>query len=170
VWTADYLEDYDFPLFDPVLASQCAAQIEAAPCTDLRPDTLECEHAVVEGCPGDDDGHGAPYSPFHPAHIDANGALSVRLCEDVREYFALELAQGERLSVTDPEDSNLRIELYRLIASSRGDAVLEEVIDYFDDGGQPSAPMPDDGLYLLMFRSGSRTGRFTFTLSTTPAS
>jgi hypothetical protein len=165
-WAADYVEDFDFPLLDPVLAANCAAQVDVASCNDVSPDTLECEYALVESCPGDGDDLGSPYSPFRAAAIASNGTVTVHLCEDVEEYYAVYLEEGDSLSVTS--DRSLGLELYRLIASSRGEAVLE-MISYVNPDGDATPAIASSGVYLLEARSGSATARYSLTLSTSIA-
>jgi hypothetical protein len=166
-WTADYLEDFTFPIVDEDLAVQCAAQIDDQACTDLEPDTLECEFAIVESCPGDDDGYGAPYSPFRAADLPASGSVELMLCEDVTEYFRVTLAQGQSVRVTalDPEADAPWIDLSRLVGGG-GTTKLEEVEGYLSsDGDELSAPAPLPGEYLLSVRSSQGTRRFAFTLA-----
>lgn len=166
-WSADYLEDFRFPIVDRDLAAQCAAQIESQACTDLRPDTLECEYAIVESCPGDDDGFGTPYSPFRAASLSASGTYEVMLCDDVTEYFRVQLAQGQRVRVTalDEEADAPGLELHRLVGGA-GSSKLEDLEQYIDpDGDEPSAAAPLAGEYLLSVRSHSGTQRFGFALA-----
>ena len=165
-WTADYLEDFAFPIVDRDLAAQCAAQIDEQACTDLRPDTLECEYAIVESCPGDDDGFGAPYSPFRAASLPGSGSFELMLCEDVTEYFRLQLSQGQRVRVTalDEEADAPALELHRLVGGAA--TKLEDLERYIDpDGDEASAAAPLAGEYLLSVRASSGTQRFAFELS-----
>ena len=161
--TREHLEHYVWPAADPERAAQCAAQIEVAPCSDLTPDTLECEYAVFETCPEDDDGFGANQSPFHPAPLALGETHVMRLCESVPEFFAVELAAGQRLVVTahTEDDERVSLDLWRLVATRAGGATLEEVSGHFGADGDETAPMPDDGIYLLEVDAYSRGGRYT---------
>lgn len=126
-WKAEYLEDFDFPMADPVRLARCAEQVERSACTDIEPDTVECEFAVVEQCPDDLDAH-RPYSPFWAQRIAMGDTLRVHLCEDVVEYYVVSLQAGERIAVEVPDDApSLSIDLLRLTATDAGDAVLEEL-------------------------------------------
>lgn len=141
-WTRDYLGDYDAPLVDPVRVAACAAQVGGQSCTDLEPDTVECEYAVVEGCPDDDDGHGAVYSPFTPGRVELGVPLAVRLCPGVEEFFAITLETGATLELVLPDDGpHVFVDLVRMSAVPSGDALLvREDLD---------TPVVEAGEYLL---------------------
>ncbi len=165
-WSADYLEDFSFPIVDRDLAAQCAGQIDEQACTDLRPDSLECEYAIVETCPGDDDGFGAPYSPFRAASLSGSGTFEVMLCERVTEYYRLQLAQGQgvRITALDEDADAPELELYRLVGGTA--TKLESIEQYIDpDGDERSAAAALAGEYLLSVRAYSGTQRFSFELS-----
>jgi hypothetical protein len=124
-WTRDYLADYEAPLVDPVRVAACAAQVDAQSCTDLEPDTVECEYAVVEGCPDDDDGHGAVYSPFTPGRVQLGVPLDVRLCPGVEEFFAITLEAGTTLELVQPEGGpHVFTDLVRMSTAAGGEALL----------------------------------------------
>lgn len=166
--TAEYLDDYASPVVDPVLAAQCAAQIEAAPCSDLTPDTLECEYAVVETCASsEDDPFGLNHSPFTPAPLELDQTHVLRLCTDAPEFYAIELEAGGRLSVTGVEEHDERVglTLFRLLATRTGEAMLEDMSGYFAADGDLTAPVPEAGTYLLEVDASSRSGDFALRIA-----
>lgn len=152
-FTADYIEDYDFPLFDDELAASCAAQVADQACGDLSPDTLECEYAVTEGCALDDDRFGAIYSPFRAAELPVGEPLVVMLCGWVPEFFRVELAQGQRIVITptDEDAPTPNVSLQRMVADGQGYAHIEDVDGSVDLDADPSNAVPAAGEYLLSF-------------------
>lgn len=163
-WTAQYLEDYAYPLVDDELATQCALQIDDQPCTDLEPDTLECEFAIVEGCRGDDDGNGMPYSPFRAAPVAASGPFEVMLCEGVAEYYRIMLEQGQRLVVSQGDDDQdvEEFELMRLVGTPDERAVLDSIGRLRFGDSSPPAPLA--GEYLLRMEAWE-TKRLSFSVA-----
>lgn len=141
-WTRDYLADYDAPIVDPARVAACAAQVDTQSCTDLEPDTVECEYAVVEGCPGDDDAHGAVYSPYAPGRIALGVPLDVHLCPGVEEFYAITLEAGATLELVLPEDGPpVFADLVRMSTVPSGDSLLvREGLD---------TPVVEPGEYLL---------------------
>ncbi len=159
-WTLDYLGDYDEPLIDPVRVAACAAQVDAQSCTDLEPDTVECEFAVVESCIGDSDAHGAVYSPFTPGVAQLDLPLDVHLCGGVREYFAITLEADMILELVQPDDTpGVFAELLSRATNAQGDAVLTTT--------SLSTPVSDTGEYLLGLDTG-QTGNYTITIVRAP--
>lgn len=158
-WTRDYLADYDAALVDPVRVAACAAQVDAQSCTDLEPDTAECEYAVVEMCPDDDDGHGAVYSPFAPGRVELGVPLEVRLCPGVEEFFAITLEAGTMLELVQSKNGpHVFSDLVRMTTVPSGDALLVRAgLD---------APVVEAGEYLLALGAGEP---FDSTLTLVPA-
>ncbi len=106
---ADRLEDFDYPVLNPALAYQCGVEMVDAPCDDLPPDSFACDYALIEGCPGDDDALGGPYT--HVAAFPLTTfpvQLEQTLCDNVEEHLTLELLQGDivRLGGVSQEPSN----------------------------------------------------------------
>lgn len=90
------VEDLIYPVYSTELAEKCAQQLEERSCIDLDPDSPECEAAVLEGCPNDQDGYGAPYSWLSAAPIEMLPAtLRPHLCSGADEWFAIHLEAGE---------------------------------------------------------------------------
>lgn len=154
-WQLDYLSDYTAPLVDDALVERCGAQVETQACTDLRPDTAECEYAIVESCLGDEDAHGAIYSPFSPGVAVLGEVIEVELCAWVEEYFAIELEQGATLDVIADDDALLPgfVDILELVAAPDGDTVIER-----SSLGTATA---HGGTYVLAVESGE-SGSFRF--------
>jgi hypothetical protein len=156
-WKLDYLADYDAPIVDDDLVERCAADVDQQSCTDLRPDTPACEYAIVEGCVGDDDAHGAIYSPFTPGAARVGEVIEVELCEWVVEYFAIELEAGAVLETLGADDGPVPgfIERVELLETTEGDAVIESA--------NLGTPVAHAGTYLLAVESAT-AGSFRFSI------
>ncbi len=149
-WYADYLEEFDAPMVDAALVSRCAEQVEAQPCTNLEPDTAECDYAVVERCLEDTDDYGTPYSPFWAHPVQAGELLEPHLCAYIEEYYAIELRAGDVLDVERSGQGPAMFEhLLRMTTNTEGDALLERI----DTGN----PVPLDGTYVLVIESFERS-------------
>lgn len=148
-WEAEFFDGFDDPRVDDTAMARCAEQVETAACTSIQPDTLECDYAIVDACTGDRDGFGAPYSPLTPAAVPLGEWVSIDLCADVEEFYAVELLADHVLEVEEPEDGpNLNYRLYQVLENGAGDAVLHE----FDEDD----PVPADGVYLVGFEPSWR--------------
>lgn len=154
-WRLDYLSDYVAPIVDDALVEHCSTQIDEQSCTDLQPDTAECDYAIVESCVGDADAHGAIYSPFTPGSARVGETIDVELCEWVEEYFAIELEAGAVLEVI-ADDDTLRpgfVERIEMVTTQGGDTVIER--------SNLDTPAAHAGTYLIAVESGT-AGSFRF--------
>lgn len=155
-WTRDYLADYQVPVVDEVLVALCTEQVDAQSCTSLRPDTTECDFAVVEGCVADDDGHGANYSPFHPGEARVGEPVDLHMCEWVEEYFAITLVAGTSLEIESNDEANgLLVELLELSTAPSGDTLMSRT--------SLGTPVSRDGTYLIAIESAN-AGDYRFTV------
>lgn len=151
-WYADYLEDYRFPLVDPALVAECAAQVDRRRCTDLRPDTAACEYAIVDSCHDDRDDFEAPYSPFWAVDVELERPLSIHLCADVPEYYAVELSAGDTLvlvELVENEGPHLWSDLLRRTEDAAGNTFFEEY--------HLGEPVPLDGEYIVVLDAWDRS-------------
>ncbi len=95
------VEDLAVPMSSDRLAQACAQQIEQRSCTDLSPDSPECDFSIVEGCGNDDDEHGYNYSWLASKTLsELPSPLNVSLCESVSEWFSFRLEANERLKIS----------------------------------------------------------------------
>lgn len=95
------VEDLAYPVYSEELANACAEQLAIRSCIDLDPNSPECNSAVLEGCPNDEDGYGRPYSWLAAYDIpELPTTISPHLCEAAEEWFAVHLEAGEALAVT----------------------------------------------------------------------
>lgn len=151
-WTAEYLEDYRFPLVDESLLADCAAQVDRQACTELEPDSVACEFAIVESCPEDTDVYGANYSPFSAHPVQLGDELQVHLCDSVPEFFSLTLQGGTELEILEEGDrSSAYGELLRFSTNAAGDVISER--------SSLSDPVPVDGEYVLAIDASVRGDR-----------
>lgn len=135
---------YAYPMASDGLAAGCAAQLGSASCSDLSPDSVECDSWLVNGCPNDDDGFGTPYSALNAAPLPVGpAAFSPLFCEHVVEYFSVDLDAGEGISLDwAPSDAGiagqpvLRIALHRVKLDDLGRTTLVEV-DRKNSGSWP---------------------------------
>lgn len=149
-WEADFLADFEDPLIDTERMRRCAEQVDEQSCTDLEPDTLECEYAIVDSCAGDRDELGQPYSPFLATAVATDAELHIEVCPRVEEFVAIELDRGAVLEIVRPEDApSSFFRLLQLLPDSRGDAVLHEY--------PMDQPVPEDGVYLVSILASDRT-------------
>ena len=149
-WEADFLADFDDPLLDAVRMRRCAEQVDEQSCTDLEPDTLECDYAILESCPGDRDALGQPYSPFLASPVPTDVEFRIEVCPSVEEFVAVELDRGAVLEIQRPDDApSSFFRLLQLLPDSRGDAVLHEY--------PIEQPVPEDGVYLVSILASDRT-------------
>ncbi len=152
-------EDWDHPWVNAELASVCAADIQAAACTEVPPDTPACEHVVVDGCPEDSDGLGPIWTFLNPHRIDALPATpTLYLCDDVEEWLELELQAGQTLRVqaTVPEPSSGHVNLRLSLPPPPGDDepfMLDSPSLRWSGDSGPSelGPVDEGGTYLLSF-------------------
>lgn len=156
-WKAEYLSDYVDPIVDDALVELCSAQVDDAACTDLRPDTAECEYAIVDGCVGDADAHGAIYSPFTPGAAQVGAPIEVELCEWVEEYFAIELEAGATLELTADDTTQMPgfVDRLELVTTNDGDTVIER--------SSLDTPTAHAGTYLLAVET-AMPGSYRFTV------
>jgi hypothetical protein len=156
-WQLDYLSDYAAPIVDDALVERCSAQVDQQACTDLRPDTAECDYSIVESCVGDGDGHGAIYSPFSPGSAKVGDVIEVELCEWVEEYFAIELEAGVVLEAVADDHVLVPgfIDRVEMVTTPDGDTVIER--------SNLATPAAHDGTYLLAVESGM-AGSFRFSV------
>jgi hypothetical protein len=156
-WRLDYLADYAAPIVDEELVQRCAAQVDEQSCTDLRPDTVECDYSIVDSCVGDADAHGAIYSPFSPGVARVGDVIEVELCAWVEEYFAIELEAGAILDAVADDDVLVPgfIERVEMVTTPDGDTVIER--------SNLDTPAAHDGTYLLAVESGM-AGSFRFSV------
>jgi hypothetical protein len=95
------VEDLLYPVYSKDLAERCAEQLGRRSCLDLNPNSAECNAAIVEGCLGDNDDYGRPYSWLAAHQLDSLPVtLRPHLCEDTPEWFVFQLEAGETVSVT----------------------------------------------------------------------
>lgn len=154
-WRLEYLSDYAAPIVDDALVERCGAQVDEQACTDLRPDTAECDYSIVESCVGDADAHGAIYSPFNPGVARIGETIEVELCEWVEEYFAIELEAGAVLEAVADDGTPMPgfIERVELVTTPDGDTVIER--------SNLDTPAAHGGTYLIAVESGM-AGSFRF--------
>lgn len=151
-WTADHLQDYAFPVVDEDLVAKCAKQVDRQPCTDLRPDTIECDYAVVESCPDDADDYGAPYSPLSAHPVQIGDRLDLDLCDNVDEFFSVHVEAGTALEIVHEDDGpRLYRDMMRLQTNASGDTVIEWV--------GIENPVPVTGEYVLVVSASARSHR-----------
>lgn len=156
-WRLDYLSDYAAPLVDDERVARCGAQVDEQACTDLRPDTPECEFAIVERCVGDGDAYGAIYSPFTPGSAVLGETIELQLCQSIEEFFAIELEQGATLEVIG-DDSTPQpsfIDRIEMVTTEDGDVVIER--------SDLDTPTAHAGTYLIGVHSGM-AGMFRFAI------
>ncbi len=159
---ASRVDEFDHPVVNAALAATCGDQILDAACTDIPPDTLECDYAVVEGCAVDADPYGNNYSFLGAWEVTTRTtSIPIDLCDDVEEWFAFDLAVGEVLRVTthDPEPSagNLRFRLYQdlSILGAEPDKLGSETSSW-DGSVEELGPVDTAGRYYLSVEISGR--------------
>lgn len=163
------LDDFDDPVADPSLLGRCIDEVRAAACVDLPPSTVACDQLVVEGCPGDADALGAPYSFLRAVDGALPGEVEMYLCDGATEWLALELARGDAVEVgfvgAAPSIGHVEVELYAAPAEP-DDAPfdLQRKVLRRDDERETFDPVDAAGRYLLAVElDGQPTAEIVFT-------
>ena len=164
------LDDFTHPFVDPGLVARYAQDVRDAACVDVPPDTVACEQVVVEGCAGDEDALGTPYSWLSATEV-APGEIRIFLCDDVEEWLAIDLEADQSVTVTGagdgPNIGHVSVELYVAPASSDEEpfSLLSRSVSW--EEGQPAVLGPVDGAgrYFVRFElSGQPDTDVRFTL------
>ena len=126
---------------------------------------------MISGCPGDQDGGATPYSWLNATELSQlPGRIDVYLCEDVPEWYAVDLQAGEALEVVleraSPE--SVSVDLHKPPATPDGDA------EYFANGSvSTSSPqrtltaVTDAGRYYIEVEQWNITGSIALSIGTT---
>jgi|GEM_PF-2616255 len=157
---ADYLEDFDLPAVSATLATTCGRDIQAAACTDIPPDTPACDYALVEGCAGDTDDLGTPWSWLTPTTLQPPAQVAVHLCEDVAEWLAIDLQAGQQVTLHalegEPSFGNVWAELMLQASPQAEPTHLDsESMSWAGEDAAAFDPVDTAGTYLVRLELSS---------------
>lgn len=172
---ASYVDALDYPVVDASLVARCKLDIGRAACTDIPPDTVACDEALVEGCPADHDSLGTPYSHLAAPTLGAvPSELVLHLCDGVAEWFAVPLARGQALTLrareAEPSFGQLWTELALVGPGDDTPTLLaSESMAWQGEDPTPFDPVDADGTYLVRLDfGGAPTLDLTLTVDATP--
>ncbi len=165
-WANTRASYMDYPMANLALAQTCAQQMSAAACATLPTNTLECQSYLVDGCPTDVDGYGAPYSIFTAAPLPMSPtSFKPMLCNNVEEFFEVALQAKDQLLIdwakpdaggfAKPPTVRLRLHRYEPVTGKLEEMASVSSLQFPTTVG----PAIVDGAYYLEVELATTSGR-----------
>ncbi len=155
------LDDYEHPVLDPSLQARCAQDVRDAACVDVPPDTVACENVLVEGCPGDSDELGTPWSFLRAASLpEIPSTLRLHLCDGVPEWVAFQVEAGQTVTIQGLGEGPGIGNLWAHLAADQGADTepfeLQSRGVYFDGAADAFGRIDTAGRHFVSFELGGQ--------------
>jgi hypothetical protein len=147
----EHIFDRESRILDRNLASSCAADLAQRSCGDLK--SASCGDLLVSHCETDPLAYGRPWSGRMAKSVSLPATVDLDLCEDVRQFYRIDLSAGDQLVMRTLDDPVLGTVYGRLYPPNATDEDLFGENNalfysyYLDSSEEITDPVPFTGTY-----------------------